>query len=189
MPTSIKTFINNTIPSIIGRHSIWIPGYALSPALVDGAAPNSFETATSNVTIRTLDFDATTQEFAQFTIQMPKAWDEGTLTAQTAWSHTTTATNFGVAWAIQAYAFADGDTLDPAGWGTEVVFTDTGGTANTLYITANSTPFTVGGTPGPEEVVVFRIKRVPANASDTLAVDARLHGVKIQYTIDAATDA
>jgi hypothetical protein len=47
---------------------------------------------------------------------------------------------------------------------------------------------TVAGSPGPEEYVVFQVARAPADAADTMAVDARLHGVKIHSTIDAARD-
>lgn len=186
MPTSLKTYINNTIPPVIGKQTIWVPGYGINPSLTNGALAASIITA-NNLTLRSLDFDTTTQEFGEFNILMPKSWNEGTITAQFVWSHATTATNFGVVWALQATGFADGDALDTA-WGTEQVVADTGGTANTVYISADSPGITVGGTPGPQEWVAFRVKRNVADASDTLAVDARLHGIKIFYTVDASRD-
>ena len=153
----------------------------------NGAASNTAETSTNQVMIRTLNFDTTTQEFAQFAIQMPKSWNEGTLICQFIWSHAATTTNFDVVWQIQAVAFANDDALDTA-FGSAVTVADTGGTTNDIYITAETAAMTVAGTPGAEEYVVFQVARVPANPSDTLAIDARLHGVKIHYTIDTAKD-
>ncbi len=175
------------LTSLLGKQTIWLPAPAMIPRTTNGAAIGSVETATNKVMLRTLDFDAATQEFAQFAIQMPKGWDEGTLVCQFVWSHAATATNFGVAWAIEAVAFADDDAADAA-FGTAVQVTDTGGTANDIYITPETGALTVAGSPGPEEWVVFQVKRVPADAADTMAIDARLHGVKIHYTANAATD-
>jgi hypothetical protein len=153
----------------------------------NGPASGSVETSTNKVMITTLDFDPTTQEFAQFNIQMPKSWDEGTLIAQFVWSHATTTTNFGVVWQLQAVALADDDAIDTA-FGTAQSVTDTGGTANDVYISAETAAITVGNTPTAENWLVFQVARDAGNGSDTLAVDARLHGVKVIYTTDAGND-
>ena len=50
--------------------------------------------------IVTLDFDTTTEEYAQFGVVMPKSWNEGTVTFKAHWSHASTTTNFGVAWKL-----------------------------------------------------------------------------------------
>jgi hypothetical protein len=171
----------------IGQQTIWLPAGAMVTRTTSGAASGSVETSTNKVMLKTLDFDTTTQEFTQFAIQMPKGWNESTLICQFVWSHPATTTNFGVVWAIEAVAFANDDAADTA-FGTAVEIADTGGTTNDIYISDETAALTVAGTPGAEEWVVFQVKRVPANASDTMAVDARLHGVKIHYTIDAAKD-
>lgn len=176
-----------TTLELVGKQTIWVPASAMYTRNTNGAAGGTIETSTNKVMLRTFDFDTTTQEFAQFAIQMPKSWDESTLIFQFLWSHASTTTNFGVAWEIEAVAFADDDPADTA-FGTAVTVTDTGGTTNDIYITAESSALTVAGTPGNEEYVIFQVKRAPANASDTLAVDARLHGVKIHYTTNAARD-
>jgi hypothetical protein len=137
--------------------------------------------------LRTLDFDTTTQEFAQFAIQMPKSWDLGTIVARFVWSHAATTTNFGVAWQIQAYAYPDNTGIDQT-WGTAVAVTDTGGTTNNLYLSPETAAVTIGGVPAAEEHVIFRVARVPANGSDNMAIDARLHGVRIHFTTNAASD-
>jgi hypothetical protein len=176
----------NTI-SPLGQHTIWIPAAGMYTRTTSGAASGTVETSTNKVMIKTLDFDTTTQEFAQFAVQMPKSWNESNLICQFVWSHGATTTNFGVVWAIEAVSFADADVLDAA-FGTAVQVADTGGTANTIYITSETSALTVAGTPAAEEYVVFQVKRVPSDGSDTMAIDARLHGVKIHYTIDAAKD-
>lgn len=171
-----------------GPQTIWIPAGAITPRTTNGPGTSLVQTTTNLVMLNTLDFDPSTQEFAQFNIKMPKGWNEGTITFQAVWYHPATATNFGVAWALQAFAFSDDDAADQA-FGTEQVVTDTGGTTNDIYITAESAAITIGGTPAEGDWVVFQIKRVPANGSDTMAVDARLLGVKLIYTTNVNTDA
>lgn len=175
-------------PITQGKHTIWIPAAAMTPQTTNGAALGTLEMTTNKNMVKTLDFDSSTQEGAQFEIAMPKSWNEGTLTFQPIWSHPSTSTNFGVSWALQAVAQSDGDALDVA-YGTAQGSVDTGGTTNTRYIGPETSAITVGGSPTAGDVVQFRLQRIPADGADTLAVDARLHGVKLYYTIDAATDA
>ncbi len=170
-----------------GQHTIWMPSVAMTPRTTNGPTVDTLQTATNGVMLKTLSFNASTNDHAQFWIQMPKSWDEGTLVYQVIWSQANTTTNFGVAWALSAVAFADDDPADTA-FGTEVIVTDTGGTNNDIYISPESSALTVAGSPAAEELVYFQIKRLPANASDTMTVAARLHGVKIHYTTNAATD-
>jgi hypothetical protein len=153
----------------------------------NGAAVGTSESSSNKIMLSTLDFDASTQEFAQFTVRMPKSWNESTITAAFAWSHAATVTDFGVVWGIEAVAISNDDALDVA-FGTAQTVADTGGTTDDLYFSAATSAITIGGTPQPEDLVVFQVKRVPADGSDTMTVDARLHGVTIYYTTDAGTD-
>jgi hypothetical protein len=118
---------------------------------------------------------------------MPKSWNESTLTFIPVWSHPATTTNFGVAWALSAVAISNDDALDAA-FGTSAGSTDTGGTTNDLYHGPESGALTVGGTPAAEDYVNFRIHRSVGDGGDTLAVDARLHGILLLYTNDATND-
>lgn len=181
---------SNAAPSwtnIVGQQTIWVPAVAMVTRTTNGATFGTLETTTNKVMLNTLDFDTSTQEFVQFAIQMPKSWNEGTLICQFIWSHPATTTNFGVAWQIQSVGLANDDPADTA-FGTAVTVVDTGGTTNDIYITDETPAMTVAGTPTAEEYVIFQVARAVSNASDTMAVDARLHGVKIHYTTDAATD-
>ena len=171
----------------VGKQTIWMPASAMTPRTTGGAATGSVETSTNKNMIRTLDFDATTAEYAQFDIAMPKSWNLGTVTFTAFWSHAATTTNFGVAFALSAVAVSNADALDVA-FGTAVTVTDTGGATNTQYVAAASAAVTVAGTPAAGDWIMFRINRDPANGSDNMAIDARLHGVQIFYTTSAATD-
>lgn len=170
-----------------GTHSIWVPAVAMYGRTTDGAATGSAETSTNKVMLKTLDFDATTAEYAQFAVRMPKSWNLGTVSASFVWSHAATTTNFGVTWGIQGVALSDGDALDTA-FGTAVYVDDTGGTTDDVYTTATTAAVTIAGTPTAEDYVVFQVQRDPDDSADTMAVDARLHGVMLYYVTNAPTD-
>lgn len=170
-----------------GQQSIWVPAISMVPRSTNGPVTDTFQTATNGLMHKTLAFNGSTNDHAQFWVQMPKSWDESGLIYQVIWSQANTTTNFGVAWALSAVAFADGDAGDTA-FGTEVIVTDTGGVNNSIYISPESTAVTVAGTPGNEEIVWFQLKRLPANASDTMTANAKVHGIKLHYTTNAATD-
>tara|TARA_R110000803_G_scaffold70187_1_gene132956 strand:- start:953 stop:1600 length:648 start_codon:yes stop_codon:yes gene_type:complete len=187
LPATSGTLLDSTSSSV-GLHTINIPAGALTTRTTNGAAGGTVETTTNKLMLKTLDFDAATEEYAQFTVRMPKSWDEGTVTAYVQWSHAATTTNFGVTWGLQAVAISNDDALDVA-FGTGQVIADTGGTTDDLYQTAVTPAITVGGTPQELDYITFQVYRSVADGGDTMAIDARLHGVVLMYTTDAATDA
>lgn len=154
----------------------------------NGPSAGTVETTTNKIMIKTLDYDTTTQEFAQFAVRMPKSWNGSTVTFQPVWSHASTTTNFGVVWALEAVSLSDNEAGDTA-VGTAQTSTDTGGTTNNIYIGPESSAITIGSSPASQDYVVFQIKRNPADASDTMAIDARLHGITLYITSNASTDA
>jgi hypothetical protein len=175
--------------STIGRHAVYVPASGMSPSNTGGCASlATIASAANQPDIQTLDFDTTTQEYAQFSFRMPKSWDEGTVTFVPVWSHASTTTNFGVVWDLQAVAVSNDDGIAVA-FGTAQTSTDTGGTTNDIYVGPESSAITVSGSPASEDMVFFRLSRVTGNGSDTMAIDARLHGVTVYITTSADTDA
>jgi hypothetical protein len=172
-----------------GTFDIWIPAAAMRPATTNGcAAIADVETTALRPDLQVLDFDPDTDEFAQFSIAMPKSWDEGTVTAQFFWTNAATVANDCV-WGIQAVAVADGATIDVA-YGTAVTVTDAYfTTAEFLAVSAATGDMTVAGSPAAGELTFFQVYRDANAGADDLATDARLIGVKIIYTTDAITDA
>lgn len=176
-------------PFTAGKQAIPIMAGSMRPSLSGGCATlAAIASASNQPDIISLDFDATTEEYAQFAIPMPKKWNEGTITARFRWSHAATTTNFGVVWAIQAVAVSDDDTI-AVNFGTAQTVTDTGGTTNDLYVSDETSAITVGGSPAAGDTVFFRVYRKSADGSDNMAIDARLHGIDIFVTTDADTDA
>lgn len=171
----------------IGKHTIWLPASAMLARTTGGAASGTLELATNKVMLRTLDFDATLVEYAQVSVQMPKGWNEGTLSAIFVWSHAAAVSNFNVVWAIRGVAVSDDDALD-ASFGSTAQITDTGGTASDLYRSPETGPLTLAGTPSETDVAILEIFRLATDAADTLAIDARLHGVALFYATNANTD-
>lgn len=167
--------------------TIYVPATGLVSRTTNGAASGTAETSTNKVMIRTLDFDASTIEYAQFSVRMPKGWNEGTVTAVFTWSHAS-ATTYDVIWALQGVALSNDDALDTA-FGTAQTVTDSGGTTNDIYITSATSAITIAGSPAAEDYVVFQVYRNATSGSDTLNVDARLHGVTIYYTTTSLSDA
>lgn len=171
----------------VGKQSIWMPAGSMIPRSDNGAFLSVGETTTNKVTRQSLDYDATTQQFAQFQIAAPKSWNESTITFKAYWTHPATTVNFGVVWELQGLALSNDDALDTA-FGTAVEVADTGGTTDDVYITSESTAVTIGGTPAESDYLIFQIARDPANGSDTMVVDAYLLGVMVFFTTNANTD-
>lgn len=168
---------------VMGKQSIWIPAGAMVPRTTNGAAYGLTEMATNRNMFQTLDFDTTTQEFAQFTILMPKSWNLSTVTFKPVLSHASGTGN--VVFGLAGVATSNDDAGDVA-FGTAQTSDRTIGTANDIYIGPESSAITIAGTPAAEDFVTFQVNRTVA--SDNLGVDARLHGVILFYTINAATD-
>lgn len=175
--------VNNAI--LQGKHTIPVMAGAMTTRSTNGAASGTSETTTNKVMVRTLDFDQSADEFAQFMIPMPKSWNEGTVTANFYWTATTTGN---VVWGIQGVAISDDDALDAA-FGTAQTVTDSVTAANDLMISSETSAVTIAGTPATSDLVVFQVYRDADNGSDTLAADAKLLGIKLFITYDAGTDA
>jgi len=171
----------------IGKQTVWVPARAMIARTTNGPASGTVEMTTNKNMFSTLDFDTTTQEFAQFSIRMPKSWDLGTVSFVPVWSHPVTTVNFGVVFGMSGVAISDDDAGDVA-FGTAQTSTDTGGTTNDIYQGPESSAITIAGTPTAKDLVMYRVNRTVADAGDTMAVDARLHGVILLYTVDVATD-
>lgn len=178
-----------TVPlsdNVIGKQTVAVPAYGMTPRTTNGAAPGVSETTTNKIMVNTLDYDASTQEYAQFQMHMPEGWNEGTVSARFRWTAGSGSDN--VIWGIQAVALSDDDALDTA-FGTAVEVTDTLLLANDVHLTDETGAMTIGNSPGARDLVIFQVYRKAADAGDTLAVDAKLLGVDLYYTTANGVDA
>ncbi|MFO0389905.1 MAG: DUF2793 domain-containing protein [Alphaproteobacteria bacterium] len=170
------------------RKTLWIPASQMRPSVTNGcSALAQLEIAAGQPDVLTLGFDAATEQYAQFPVAFRKGWDEGTVTAVLYWSHPATATNFDVVWGVQGVAISNDDAMGVA-FGTAQTVTDSGGTTNDIYTTPETSAITITGTPADADVCFFRVYRKAADAADNLAVSARLHGIKLFYTVNSYWD-
>ena len=171
-----------------GKESIWVPAASMYPSTTNGcAAIAQVETTALRPDLKCLDFDPSSDEFAQFAVAFPKSWNEGTVTFQPFW--TVTGTNTGtVAWQLGGIAASSDDSINTA-FGTLVATTALAhsGTSNDLMVSVESGAVTVAGSPAAGDCCFFQINRDVS--ADNQSGDARLLGIKLLFTTDAANDA
>ena len=153
------------------------------PDTTTGCAALAKTEIASGMDIQTLDFDQTTSEGAQWSMVLPRNWNNGTMTFEVIW---TAASGTGtVTWSIQAKALSNDDALSIA-YGTAQSVTDTLITANDVHISPTSAALTIGNTPADSDFLHFSITR---DVADTLNADAKLLCVCLHFTLDAAVAA
>jgi len=172
---------------IAGKESLWVPAVAMYPNTTSGCADLAQTELGNGPELKTLDFDKDSDEFAQFAVAFPKSWNEGTVSFQAFFTADTTNTGT-TAWFLQGVALADDGSLNTA-FGTAVGPTAKAmsGTANDLAVTAESGAVTIAGSPSTDEYVFFQVYRDVS--ADDLSADAKLLGIKVFFTTDAANDA
>jgi len=171
---------------IAGKETMWVPAVAMYPNSTNGCADLAQTELSNGPELKSLDFDKDSDEFAQFAVAFPKSWNEGTVTFQAFF--TANSTNTGTtAFVLQGVALADNGDLNTA-FGTAVGPTAKAmsGTANDLAVTAESGAVTIAGSPSTDEYVFFQISRDVS--ADDLTADAKLLGIKLFFTTDAAND-
>jgi hypothetical protein len=169
---------------IVGVQDLFVSASAMWPRTTNPCSDlTKTEIATSLFNIQSLDFDQTTQEFAQFQIALPRKWNNGTVTAVFYW--TAAAGSGDVQWGISGGAYSNDDALAVA-FGTAQTVDDTLIAANDLHITSATSAITLAGTPASADFLAFQISRNPG--SDTLTADAKLLGVSIRINTNSAID-
>jgi len=172
---------------IAGTETIWVPAQAMFGTTTNGADAQAVETTAVRPELKVLDFDASTNEYAQFSIAMPKSWNLGTVTYQVFWSPGNTNTDNCI-FGLQGVSCTEGDTADVV-FGTAQEVTDAGiGTVEDVQMTSVSSAMTIAGSPADDDYTFFQLYRDAADGSDTFTGDARVLGIKLFYTTDAAND-
>ena len=171
----------------VGKQTVWIPAGAMYPSTTNPcSALTQVETTALRPDLKVLDFDKDSDEFAQFSIAFPKSWNEGTITFQPFWTMTGTDTG-DVVWQLAAIATSDNDSINTAFGGTVATTAKAhSGTSNDLNVSAESGAITISGTPAEGDVCFFQLNRDVS--ADDLNGDARLIGIKLHFTTNAAND-
>jgi len=177
---------NSAAVKVAGVETIYVPAGAMSPNTTNGCASLKQVELSNGPELKVLDFDASSDENAQFTVCFPKSWNEGTITFQAFWTVTGT-DNGTVAWGLSGVSVADDASIN-ASFGTNVVATAKAfsGTSNDMTVSAVSGPVTVASA-AVDTQTYFQIMRDVS--ADSQTGDARLLGIKLFYTTDAKNDA
>jgi hypothetical protein len=179
---------NGAVIKNAGTETIFVPAQAMFGTTTNGAEANAVETTATRPELKVLDFDASTAEYAQFSIAMPKSWNLGTVTFQAFWSPSSTDTGAALI-GLQGVGVANDDTSDIA-FGTAVDVTDSGtGAVEDVLVSPVSGAVTIAGTPADDDYTYFQVYRNATAGGDTFTGDVRLLGIKLFYTTDAANDA
>jgi len=171
---------------VAGTETIYVPAAAMYPNSTNGCADLEQVELSNGPELKCLDFDASSDENAQFTVCFPKSWNEGTVTFQAFW--TVTGTNTGtVAWGLSGVCIADDASINTA-FGTNVVATAKAfsGTSNDMTVSAVSGAVTIANA-AVDTQAYFQVMRDVS--ADSQSGDARLLGIKLFFTTDAANDA
>ena len=171
---------------VAGLETIYVPAAAMYPETTNGSSDLEQVELSNGPELKCLDFAAAADDFAQFQVIFPKSWNEGTVTFQAFF--TVTGTNTGtVAWGLAGRSYADSADLNTA-FGTQVVATAKAhsGTSNDIDVAAVSGAVTLAGA-AADCLTIFQIARDVS--ADTQTGAARLLGIKLFFTTDAANDA
>lgn len=169
-----------------GLQTIWVPASSMRPAGTNGCADIAVVDSGSNSgpDMQVLDFDKASEEFAQFSVAMPKSWDNDEITYQVYWIGLAATTT--CIWGLQVKALGDGETTDVA-YGSAVTVTDVSqGDAKELLVSPVSSAIACGG--ATSDLLYCQVKRDADDGSDNLDGDARLVGIKIFYTTNTGGD-
>jgi hypothetical protein len=173
---------------IAGLETIWVPASAMYATTTNGGSAEQIETTALRPDMKVMDFADSADDHAQFSVAFPKSWNEGTVTYQCFWTPSTTNTGNCI-FGLQGVAVGDGDTIDVA-FGTAVNVTDAGiGTIEDQQVSPVSGDVTIAGSPAVDQQTYFQIFRDANVGGDTYTGVARLLGIKIFFTTDAANDA
>ena len=157
------------------KETIWVPAAAMYPSTTNPCADLvQVETTALRPDLKCLDFDASSDEFAQFAVAFPKSWNEGTVTYQPFW--TVTGTNTGtVTWQLGGITASNDDSINTA-FGTLIATTALAhsGTSNDLMVSAESSAVTIAGSPAAGDLVFFQINR-------DVSADAQIRRCKITW--------
>ena len=177
-----------TIGGLAGRQTIPVSVLYMRPTVSNGAGwHQSVETTAGRPDMVVMDFDAAADEHVQFSIPFSNAWNRGTLTYRVHWTTTATDTD-GVAWALQAVAISNDDTINVV-YGTPIVVTDDAiSAAEDELVTAESAALTVAGTPADGDMVYFRFFRDVDDGNDDMTEKGRLISIDLFITTDALND-
>jgi hypothetical protein len=173
--TSVATteFVHDEV-----NRTIYINAGAFIPNTTSGAEANTVELATNDIMVDSLDFDASTDEFAGAWFVLPSYYQSGTVAITIHWTAASGSGDVYFSAGIRAYP--DSEAIDQAVT-LATSAADTLLTANDMHIGPVFSSETIQGTAAANAPCYLRLSRDADNGNDTLAVDAKVTGITIQF--------
>jgi hypothetical protein len=160
--------------------SVFLSAAGGKPRTTGGCAPAAWtELSTNKVMVPSLDFGYVGVEYAQWMFAWPDGYAGGTVTPVVYW---TAASGSGaVVWGVAGRSLANDEAMDQAVATGPTDAADSLITAYDVHVVAMA-PLTLNGTPAGGELCIIQIYRDPTHASDTLGADAKLLGIKLEFS-------
>ena len=152
--------------------TIFVPTQAMFGTDANGADSQTVVTTATRPEMKLLDFDPSTIEYAQFSIAMPKSWNEGTITFQAFWSPSNTDTG-DVLFGLQGVSVPNDATSDVV-FGTAIDVTDAGGGAvEDVMVSPVSTAVTIAAA-AVDTYTYFQVRRNATDGADDFTGDVTI---------------
>lgn len=193
-----KAYVDaNVGGSIQGARDMWVPvsrndGFGIKTQNANGALHQTSQVGSGGIQFENLTWihDDTQDKYAQFSVAMPKSWNESDIDFKVYYFSGASGSSGNVLWNIAHLPLSNGDDYDTVtttgGWPTGTSTTDAILGVDKLHI---SDAFTVSISNAAEnDLLYFRIYRKVLAGTDTYADNTQLLGVKLIYTTNANTD-
>jgi len=142
----------------------------------------------TNLSYYTLDFDQSTDEKAYWTFMVPDSFTASTITVTVFWTAASGTATHLVDWEVSTSGTADDGVLD-ASLGTATTINDALIATGDVHVTSAGSITSANNGWAAGEFVVFKLNRDADDATnDTLAADAKVLQVKLEWTASAETD-
>ncbi len=176
------------VSDIHGKQTIYVSAGGMYPKTSNGCSALALRQITADrPEVQYLEFADAVSSNAEFSVGMPKSWNNGTIDFRAHW--TSPSATGDVVWNLYSQFVGDTGGIAGAAYTTFVGVTDTAGAANTGLVSAYSSALTPDGSLSDNGTLYFLIQRQGGAAGDTLSGAAQLTGVTIRYTVDALNDA
>jgi microcystin-dependent protein len=169
----------------IGKNETWIGARNMTARVTSGAGSATRDSGANDITQPVFDFDASSQEYVHLEWVPPKRWNKGTVSFKAYWVADAGTPAETAVFLLAGRSISHDDPVNGA-FGTAQSSTVAMTATGKLQVGAESAQITIGSTPLDGDLILFELSRDVA--TDNLAADARLVGIKLIWNSNATSD-
>ncbi len=170
-------------PRLGAYRTVFIPAGAMISNITEGATLKLEEYGDAKINDY-YEFSGIISNSVQVVFPLPVEWNLGTVKIKPYWSSTNDTANQTVVWEFAAGAVSDGDSMDSA-FGTIQLSQDDVTAGQDMMLGPATPALTIGNSPAAEDLIWWRVRRLPGHASDDCAGVVKLLGIWVQYQENA----